>query len=912
MKFESVLQFNAVPDWADKYIAYHNLKKIIYLVEKEQYLGNNTTTYTPTQIDETTPIYDQTVSESTLDYYGISISKKYIFLNFINALDKDLNSIDKFYQEKEKEMLLSFEILEKEYTKYRKRFEEVIEILDEAAPNILNSKKTLEILPDPNRSRSRSILILSQNESSHSEGHSSEGSIPVPAKRYRKSFSILNKSIQQLSEQGSEREHSDYEGFDQSESLLETEFKIKLRQASARRKILSGKARELFIALSDLQTFSKLNYTGFTKILKKFEKVTKQSFKQVYTVKTLDNAYVFSNDAKIKSNNLLSSVIALFTTLDGFASQQEAIEDLKTSLRDQVFWDRNTVWRDLISMERKVGAVEVLASKNSSDSIINISANWSKEFFQILTFSFCSLAFIIALMYNPFVDLIHQRCWALLIFVSLLWATEPIPLHVTAMFVPLLVVTLNVLKDPETQKPLAPPDSAKFIFSSMFSSVIMLLLGGFTLAAALSKHNIARLAASYILSKVNNTPESILLANMFVATFASMWISNVAAPVLCFSLIQPILRTLPDGHSLGPCLIIGIALASNVGGMASPIASPQNIIAIGIMNPAPSWLQWLMVTIPTCIIINVCVWFFLLLIYKPSKHPTNLNRTRFIPEKFNASQWYVIAISIMTIILWCMSSSLSGIFGDMGVIAILPILLLFASSLILSKEDFNNFLWTVVILAMGGTALGKAVQSSGLLREISNMIAVAIEGLSPYTVMVAFCGLVLVICTFVSHTVGALIVLPIVYEVGLNMPGNFSRILVMASALMASGAMGLPVSGFPNMNAIMLEDAKGKPYLTVKDFFVAGIPSTIPIDYFAHNRIKNNPDTKPEFDKSSEFTETICVLISALALILILNIVEPPYKTVDISASVEFSNHVYNIELITQTSRGQPQFNQTD
>jgi len=66
----------------------------------------------------------------------------------------------------------------------------------------------------------------------------------------------------------------------------------------------------------------------------------------------------------------------------------------------------------------------------------------------------------------------------------------------------------------------------------------MLLLGGFAIAAALSKHFIAKQLAVAILSRVGRRPRDVLLANMLVATFASMWISNVAAPVLCFSLVQ--------------------------------------------------------------------------------------------------------------------------------------------------------------------------------------------------------------------------------------------------------------------------------------------------------------------------------------------------------------------------------------
>lgn len=66
----------------------------------------------------------------------------------------------------------------------------------------------------------------------------------------------------------------------------------------------------------------------------------------------------------------------------------------------------------------------------------------------------------------------------------------------------------------------------------------MLLLGGFTIAAALSKYHIAKLMATFVLSKAGTRPRTVLITNMFVAMIASMWISNVAAPVLCFSIIQ--------------------------------------------------------------------------------------------------------------------------------------------------------------------------------------------------------------------------------------------------------------------------------------------------------------------------------------------------------------------------------------
>lgn len=187
----------------------------------------------------------------------------------------------------------------------------------------------------------------------------------------------------------------------------------------------------------------------------------------------------------------------------------------------------------------------------------------------------------------------------------------------------------------------------------------------------------------------------------------------------------------------------------------------------------------------------------------------------------------------------------------MGIVAIIPMVLFFGTG-ILTKEDFNNFLWTIIILAAGGLSLGKAVNSSGLLNSIATIITKQVEGMSLYSVLVSFSLLILVGATFISHTVAALIILPLIYSVGIGMEDPRPNLLVMGGALMCSAAMGLPTSGFPNMSkshffnvllfffsygnnadslnpaAIMMEDPHtGQRYLQVKHFISRGIPSSI-------------------------------------------------------------------------------------
>lgn len=116
---------------------------------------------------------------------------------------------------------------------------------------------------------------------------------------------------------------------------------------------------------------------------------------------------------------------------------------------------------------------------------------------------------------------------------------KAIPLFVTSLLVPFLVVVLRIARDPDSSnRRLDAKETASFVFSAMWTSVIMLLLGGFTIAAALSKHNVAKRMATFVLSKAGTKPRVVLLTSMFIAMVSSMLISNVAAPVLCYSILQ--------------------------------------------------------------------------------------------------------------------------------------------------------------------------------------------------------------------------------------------------------------------------------------------------------------------------------------------------------------------------------------
>jgi len=128
---------------------------------------------------------------------------------------------------------------------------------------------------------------------------------------------------------------------------------------------------------------------------------------------------------------------------------------------------------------------------------------------------------------------------------------------------------------------------------------------------------------------------------------------------------------------------------------------------------------------------------------------------------------------------------------------------------------------------MGGIALGKGVTSSGLLTVMDELIRNFVDGLSLYTVVLVLSAVVLVVSTFISHTIASVLLVPIAQQVGNNLPGNHGNLLIFITGLICSTGMGMPVSGFPNQTAATQEDELGQLYLSNVDFLKNGVPASI-------------------------------------------------------------------------------------
>ena len=242
------------------------------------------------------------------------------------------------------------------------------------------------------------------------------------------------------------------------------------------------------------------------------------------------------------------------------------------------------------------------------------------------------------------------------------------------------------------------------------------------------------------------------------------------------------------------------------------------------MNVKVSFGRWICISTPFCLIGVIISWLAIILIIKPDdieKIPIVVYELGNVFGKRNTS---VLILSIITMVLFATSSLTINIFGDIGVISLCYTCIMFGSGM-LTEVDFNSLSWHTLFLVGGGSVLGKAVQSSGLLQEIAVTITNGLITSQPWVALLIILSFICAVSTFVSHTVASIILMPVIARIGvaLHMP----EIVTIGAAFAVSAAMALPFSSFPNVNSLLILDDFQKPYLNVRDFLNVGAPLTI-------------------------------------------------------------------------------------
>ena len=312
---------------------------------------------------------------------------------------------------------------------------------------------------------------------------------------------------------------------------------------------------------------------------------------------------------------------------------------------------------------------------------------------------------------------------------------------------------------------------------------------------------------------------------MLLGLFLSMWISNHTAPVLCVSVLTPIIADLGSETRFVKALLLGVAFACNFGGMMTPISSMQNIIALQQMTNADdplSFGKWIIMATPLCVLSTVLCWLWIIVVLKP-------NDVKSIPLVIYEDDTpirksaIVCFLSLVTILLWASSSWSKQYFGDLGIISLLFMGIIFGTG-VLTEVDLNSFAWNTLFLLGGSNILGKVVESSALLEYMTSALKHNLPH-SEIWVQVELFFIVCVLATFVSHSVAAIVLVPVVAHIGKSFHAvqEFS----FGGALAISAAMALPFSSFPNVYSLLVTDDFGKPFLETKHFVYIGGPASI-------------------------------------------------------------------------------------
>ena len=200
----------------------------------------------------------------------------------------------------------------------------------------------------------------------------------------------------------------------------------------------------VYVSLCELRSYAQLNETGFSKVLKKYDKTLDRKLKQPYINEFVRKAYPFKQETLEELGEIIHKVEMAYATLATKGNLLDARRDLRLHLREHVVWERNTVWRDMIGIERRaqaanIGTVKLLVHENGSrkigDQVIAIKNIFRTPFGQFdvpdwlcHSSAWCLLSSLVSftiLLSTPIMaEPEQQNCLAMIVLVSLLWATE--------------------------------------------------------------------------------------------------------------------------------------------------------------------------------------------------------------------------------------------------------------------------------------------------------------------------------------------------------------------------------------------------------------------------------------------------------------------------------------------------------
>ncbi len=433
---------------------------------------------------------------------------------------------------------------------------------------------------------------------------------------------------------------------------------------------------------------------------------------------------------------------------------------------------------------------------------------------QIVAFATClgiALAVTLVPTFTGALEPPARRALFILVLAAGLWCTEAIP----AFAVGLLIIGLQIgLLG--TERGGAQDSEAWTAYVAIIGHpLVWLFFGGFVLAAGMSKSQLDRRLVKRLIARVGTRPGALLAGVMGVTFVLSMFMSNTATTAMIVAMLAPVLASVDRDDPFGRGLLLGTAVAANVGGMASLIGTPPNAIAVSALAKlSPSvpidFLHWIMIAGPVAVAVALLAWVTIRRCYPARVANLDLEAvTRPLSGEL-APKWQTLVVGftlLLTVSLW-MTSQWHGI--PAAAVSFVPIVLLTTTG-ILDAGDIRGLNYDVLFLLAGGMALGEVVVNTGLSTWLVSGVPLDALALTAVILIVGY--LTVLLSNLMSNTAATNVLIPL----GIAMAAGSEPRIALPIAMSASAAMCLPVATPPN--AMVYADGR----LRIKDFVGVGL-----------------------------------------------------------------------------------------
>ena len=408
------------------------------------------------------------------------------------------------------------------------------------------------------------------------------------------------------------------------------------------------------------------------------------------------------------------------------------------------------------------------------------------------------------------------RMAAVAILMAGWWITEAIPIPATALLPVALFPLLGIVPGKATA-------------GVYFNHIIFLFIGGFLFAIAMERWGLHRRIALRIILLFGTRPRRLLLGFMAATWLLSMWISNTATTMMLAPMAVALLSQLGERYGAekashyGVGLLIGIAYAASIGGLATLIGTPPNLSFARILTivfpeaPDISFARWMFFALPLSIVFLVIAWWMLARQHARGveREPAKGRRGR---DEFRRAyaelgpigyeeRWVAVLFGLLVLgwtlrTFWARWLPEPGYVDD-GTVAIALALVLFlvasrtpGEGRVLRWRDALKIRWGIVLLFGGGFALASGFKESGLSEWLGEALA-GVGGVPPVLLILIICGSITFLTELTSNTATTEMILPVLGALAVAVGVN-PLLLMIPATLSASCAFMLPVATPPN------------------------------------------------------------------------------------------------------------------